>query len=279
MRNLWLFISKYNAFFLLIIFLIISFILLVNNNSYQKATALNSSNQVVGEAYERVDKFTDYLSLGQTLDSLAAENARLRSQLKYSQYDTTIQKATVSDTVSMRQYSYVVARVINNSIHQKNNYITINRGSLHGIQKAMGVICPSGVVGVVQSVSPHYATIRSLLHSDTRISASVLPGNAFGSLIWGEENHNPRIAILQDIPNHIQLKKGQKIVTSEFSGVFPPGIDIGRITRTGLKGGDSFLNIEVYLNTDFSTLQYVYVINNIMAKEKEALEEAQVKTP
>ncbi|MDB5011883.1 MAG: Rod shape-determining protein MreC, partial [Daejeonella sp.] len=182
MRNLWLFISKYNAFFLLIIFLIISFVLLVNNNSYQKASTLNSSNQLVGEAYERVDKFTDYLSLGKTLDSLAAENARLRSQLKYSQYDTTLQKQTVNDTVTMRQYSYIVARVINNSIHQKNNYITINRGSLHGINKGMGVICPSGIVGVVQNVSAHFAVIRSLLHSDSRISASVVPGNAFGSL-------------------------------------------------------------------------------------------------
>ena len=279
MRNLWLFISKYNAFFLLVIFLIISFVLLVKNNSYQKASALNSSNQVVGEAYERVDKFTDYLSLGKTLDSLAAENARLRSQLKYSHYDTTLQKQTVIDTVTNRQYTYIVARVINNSIHQKNNYLTINRGSLHGITKGMGVICPSGIVGVVQNVSAHFAVIRSLLHSDSRISASVVPGNAFGSLVWGEDNHDPRVAILQDIPNHIQLKKGQRVVTSEFSGVFPPGIEIGKVVRTGLKGGDSFLNIEVRLNTDFSTLQYVYVINNIMATEKDTLEATEVKIP
>ena len=279
MRNLWLFISKYNAFFLLIIFLIISFVLLVNNNSYQKASTFNSSNQFVGESYERVDKFTDYLSLGKTLDSLAAENARLRSQLKYSQYDTTLQKQTVADTITNRQYTYIVARVINNSIHQKNNYITINRGSLHAINKGMGVICPSGIVGVVQNVSPHFAVIRSLLHSDSRISASIIPGNAFGSLVWGEDNHDPRVAILQDIPNHVLLKKGLKVVTSEFSGVFPPGIEIGKVNRTGLKGGDSFLNIEVRLNTDFSTLQYVYVINNIMATEKDTLQATEINTP
>jgi rod shape-determining protein MreC len=48
MRNLWLFISKYNAFFLLVIFFTISLILLINNNSYQRASVWNSSNQVVG---------------------------------------------------------------------------------------------------------------------------------------------------------------------------------------------------------------------------------------
>jgi rod shape-determining protein MreC len=269
MRNLWIFISKYNAFFLLIIFLSISFVLLVNNNSFQRASAWNSSNQLVGEAYERVNSFTSYLSLGRTNDSLAAENARLKNELKTSFFNDSVIQKTVTDTVTQQQYTYIVAKVINNSIHQKNNYITINRGRKHGIQKGMGVLGPKGIAGIVLNVSEHFATIQSVLHSDTRISASV-EGN-IGSLVWGEGNYDPRLAVLKDIPNHVIVKKGNRVVTSGYS-LFPSGIEIGRVTRTGLKGGDSFLNIEVWLSTDFSKLQYVYVVNNLLSTEQKELE-------
>ncbi|NEU09735.1 rod shape-determining protein MreC [Flavihumibacter sp. R14] len=269
MRNLWIFISKYNAFFFLIIFLLISLILLVNNNSYQRASVWNSSHQLIGEAYERVNAFTSYLSLGRTNDSLAAENARLNNQLKTSFFDDSVEQHSVNDTLTQQQYSYIVAKVVNNSVHQKNNYITINRGLKHGIKKGWGVISAKGVVGIVLNVSEHFATIQSVLHSDTRISASV-NGN-IGSLVWGEDSSDPRLAILRDIPNHVIVKKGNRVVTSGYS-LFPSGIEIGRVTRTGLKGGDSFLDIEIYLSTDFSKLQYVYVINNLLAQEQKELE-------
>ena len=269
MRNLWIIISKYNAFFLLIIFLVLSLVLLVNNNSYQRASAWNSSNQLVGSSFERVNAITNYLSLGRTNDSLAFENARLRNELKSSLFFDSIKQQTVTDTLTQQQYTYIVSKVVNNSIHQNNNYITINRGFKHGIKKGMGVMSAKGIVGIVLNVSEHFSTIQSILHSDTRISASV-NGN-IGSLVWGEGNYDPRLAILKDIPNHVIVKKGNQVVTSGYS-LFPSGIEIGRVTRTGLKGGDSFLNIEIWLSTDFSSLQYVYVINNLLSLEQESLE-------
>ncbi len=274
MRNLWIFISKYNAFFLFVIFLTLSCLLLVKNNSYQRASVWNSSNQLIGAAYERVNQFSSYLVLGRANDSLAAENARLRNQLKSSFFDNKIKQKSVTDTISQQQYTYIEARVVNNSIHRKNNYITINRGAKQGIKKGMGVISSSGIAGIILNVSENYATIQSLLHSDTRISASVR--NNIGSMVWGDGNYNPQLAILKDIPNHVRLKKGESVVTSGFS-LFPAGIEIGKVSRTDVKSGDSFLNIEVNLSTDFTTLQYVYVVNNLLSKEQLLLE-AQNKT-
>lgn len=269
MRNLWLFISKYNAFFLLVIFFTISLILLVNNNSFQRASVWNSSNQLVGSTYERVNEFSRYLVLGKTNDSLAAENARLRNLLKTSYFSDSINRVTVRDTVLKQQYTYTVARVINNSIHQKNNYITINRGSKHGIKKGMGVTSASGIVGIVLNVSENFATIRSLLHTETKISASV--ESSIGSLVWGEGNFDARYALLKDIPGHLQIKKGSRVTTSEYS-LFPLGTNIGTVYKTGVKGNNSSLSIEVKLDTDFSALQYVYVINNLLSKEQLSLE-------
>ncbi|MEJ7694931.1 rod shape-determining protein MreC [Daejeonella sp.] len=269
MRNLWLFISKYNAFFLLIIFFTISLIIMVNNNSYQRASVWNSSNQLIGSTYERVNEFSSYLVLGKTNDSLASENARLRNLLKSSFYSDSIKQVRVNDTLVKQQYTYTVARVINNSVHQKNNYITINRGLKHGIGKGMGVTSATGIVGIVLNVSENFATIRSLLHTETKVSASV-NGN-IGSLVWGEGTLDARYAILKDIQGHLVVKNGSRVVTSEFS-LFPQGTNIGRVSKTGVKGDDSGLNIEVKLDTDFSALQYVYVITNMLSKEQLSLE-------
>jgi rod shape-determining protein MreC len=272
MRNLWLFLSKYNAFFFFLIFFITSLVLFVKNNSFQRASVLNSSNQVVGQAYETANYLQAYLHLAKVNDSLAAENAKLRSELSSAFYSDSVKQETIVDSLSKQQYTYIVAEVVNNSIHQKDNTITINRGKRHGITKGMGVMCPSGIVGLVLNVSDNYSTVQSLLHGDTRISASIRENSAFGSLVWGEENYDPKLALLKDIPNHIEVKKGQHVVTTGYSTRFPKGLQIGRVRRTGIKGGESFLNIEVLLSTDFSTLQYVYVIKNVLATEQKTVE-------
>ncbi|MFA5245151.1 MAG: rod shape-determining protein MreC [Pedobacter sp.] len=269
MRNLWLFISKYNAFFLLIIFFIISLILLVKNNNYQRASVWNSSNQIVGAAYEKVNEFSSYLILGKINDSLARENARLRNQLTSSFRNDSLKQVTVRDTNLIQQYTYTVAKVINNSVHQKNNYITINRGQKHGIKKGMGVISSTGVVGIILHVSENFATIRSLLHTETKISANV-NGN-IGSLIWGEGSLDPRYATLKDIQSHLVIKKGTRVSTSEFS-LFPENTNIGFVSKIDAPEGDNSLKIQVKLDTDFSRLQYVYVINNLLSREQLELE-------
>ncbi|HEY1007733.1 MAG TPA: rod shape-determining protein MreC, partial [Sphingobacteriaceae bacterium] len=258
-----------NAFFFFIIFFAVSFILLVNNNSFQKSSSWNSSNQLVGQIYQQANEFESYVKLGKTNDSLAAENARLRSQLKASLYDDSVVEKTVKDTTTRQQYTYIVAQVVNNSIHRQNNYLTVNRGTRHGIRKGMGVIGPNGVVGIVRDVTENFARIQSLLHSETRFSAMV-DGN-IGSMVWGDNNIDPQRGTLKDIPNHIVVRKGARVVTSGFS-LFPKNVPIGQVISSGTKGGDSFLNVEVRLATDFGALEYVYVVNNILAAEQETLE-------
>ena len=57
------------------------------------------------------------------------------------------------------------AKVINNSIFKRNNYLTINKGKKHGVEDGMGVISTNGVIGIVHSTSENYALIISILKS------------------------------------------------------------------------------------------------------------------
>jgi len=272
MRNLWIFINRYNAFFLFVIFFTIGIILTVKNNTYQRSVTFNSTNEVVGHAYERLNVFKRYMNLGEVNDSLARENAKLNTRLLAMTTIDSAKNTIVKDTVNHVQYTYLAARVIKNSITLRNNIITINKGSVDGIESGMAVISAGkGVVGLVRDVSAHLATIESLLNKNTKISVSIKSTKALGSLVWGDRNSDYRKAFIKDIPNHFQIKLRDTVVTSGF-GNFPPGILVGAISNKAVSTGDNFMTIETRLFNNFSTLQYVYVIKDKLAQEEKELE-------
>ena len=272
MRNLWIFISRYNAFFFFIIFFITGIVLTVKNNAYQHSVALNSTNQIVGDVYNNLNVVKKYMNLGAVNDSLSTENAKLKTELLALRNIDTAKDITVRDTSGNPQYTYLAARVIKNSITLRNNIITINKGNLDGIAVGMPVISPvKGVVGYIRDVSDHLATIESLLHQKTFVSVSIKKNNAFGSLVWGDRNFDYRKAYIKEIPNHFKINLKDTVVTSTYSK-FPAGIPVGAVSNTGIATGGNFMTLEINLFNDFSTLQYVYVIKNKFAKEQEQLE-------
>lgn len=276
MRNLLIFITKYNAFFLFIIFEVSALIIYIKYNSFQKASFLNSTNQVTGNLYAQADQFKSYLSLREVNDSLARENAKLRNQLKSSFYIDSVTKHKVTDTVYKQQYEYIDAAVINNSVNHRNNYLTINKGSRAGIAKGMGVICAQGVVGKVVVVGEHMSVVQSLLHKETIISAALARTKDLGSFVWGD-NLNPHMGLLYDVSNNATPKVGELVVTSDLS-LFPAGTPIGKIANLHSKTAKgSFLNMDVTIAVDFSKIQYVYVVNNRFAAEQSGLEAQQKK--
>jgi len=275
MRNLLIFITKYNAFFLFLIFEISSLVIYIKYNSFQKATFISSTSKMTGALYAQKSQLVSYLSLQEQNDSLAKENARLRNELKSSFYVDTVAKHKVNDTVYKQQYTYIEAKVINNSINRSNNYLTIDRGRVQGIQKGMGVICSSGLVGKVVFVGEHLSVVQSLLHKDSRFSAMLAKNNEIGYIEWSDDL-DPHKGLLKDVSNNASPKIGEQVVTSEYS-LFPAGISIGKVSNLHTKAGGYSLNMEVKLSVDFSKLQYVDVIVNKLAQEQAGLEAQQKK--
>ena len=273
MRNLWIFVSRYNAFFFFIIFFSVGVILCIKNNAYQKSITLNSTNEVVGSAYAHLNVLKRYLNLGEVNDSLALENAKLKTDLiNLTNIDST-KSIEINDSINKQQYTLLSAKVIKNSVNQRNNFITINKGSNDGILRDMAVISPDkGVIGFVLDVSPSFSTIRSLLNKETLISVILKKNGAFGSLVWGDGNFNLRKAYVKEIPNHYKIKLKDTIVTSGAGG-FPKGIVVGRVSKTQITTGDNFMTLEIDLFNDFGSLQYVYIIKDRLAIEQKILED------
>lgn len=271
MRNLFAFIWKNYFVFLFILLEIIASFLIVQNNSFHKANFLNSSNVISASIFNITNNISGYLGLRSTNELLAVENEKLHAQsiLSFAKFYTDIW--IINDTIYEQQYTYLSARVINNSIYKRNNYLTLNKGDKHGVKPEMAVISSNGIVGIVKDVSGSFSSVLSVLHKNARISAKIKKNGYFGSLVW--DGADFKIGTLLDIPNHVKISKGDVIVTSRYSAIFPEGILIGNIVDFKINPGDNFYTISIEFSTDFSNLSYVYVVNNLMKKEQITLED------
>jgi rod shape-determining protein MreC len=271
MRNLLRFLWKYSNFVLFILLEVFCLYLVFQNNSFQKAGWINSSNAFVGNVFTTVNSIKEYFALKETNEMLAAENARLRSQSlgSFAKYITT--STVINDTVLKQQYTYIPAEVVNNSVNRRNNYLTLNRGYKQGITDDMAVVTSNGIIGYTKDVSANYCTVLSILNKDAKISAKVKRFGELGSLIW--EGGDYRFGLLQDIGTHVKIAKGDTIVTSNFSDIFPSNITIGTVESFAPREGGEFYNIKVRYTGNLKNVTHVYIINNILREEKKNLEE------
>jgi rod shape-determining protein MreC len=270
MRSLFHFLLR-NYFLMMFLALeAVSFVLIVSFNDYQRVAFFNSSNNLAGSVYERFSNMDDYFSLSRTNARLAAENASLRKQVHMLNMRQEQYPVNRPDTVDAPAYIFTSAKVISNSVNKSMNYITLNKGSRHGVKPDMGIICADGVVGVITNVSQNYSTGMSLLNRRLSIPAKITKNNYFGALVWDGEHFNT--ADLKEIPFHIMVNVGDTVVTSTHSGVFPEGIMLGTITKYDVQSGTNFYNIKVELSTNFKTLKYVEVVQNTKRTELIKLE-------
>ncbi len=270
MRDLLDFLVKYSRWLLFAIYVVASCVLLFRNNPYQHHIFLTSANSVSAAVYGTAENVTSYFHLRDINDDLQSQNARLEAELlelqkklgKYELEDSF--KSIMNDTVKL-QYDFILANVISNSITRGHNYITIEKGRLDGIKPEMGVVDQNGVVGVVNIVGDHASRIISLLNPKVRLSCKIKGSEYFGSLVW--DGKNPKEAVLEEMPRHEKFKKGDTIVTSGYSAVFPPGIPVGTILSHAKEHDDNFYALHIKLFTDFNRLSTVRVITNDMIEE------------
>ena len=232
---------------------------------------MNSANHISGNIYEKYNSIINYFSLSSVNRELAQENARLRMALTVTGTDSLkIQESIYGHNGLQGDFNFIVAKVINNSVHKQYNYITLDKGSKHGVRPDMGIATVNGVVGVVINVSESFSTAISLLNLRWNVSARLKRNNYFGSLSWDGKDY--QYAQFNEIPFHVDLEVGDTIVTSGFSTIFPEGIMLGKIESFSKEGGDNFYNIRVKLFVDFKSLAYVEIIESKKRDEVENLE-------
>lgn len=269
MQNLLRFLLKYHFTLLFVLLEALAFLLLLQNNNYQNTRFVEFTRNVKGSFYEQTMQVKKYLSLQEKNQQLIEENEKLRNYIAANLQSENDTFRTKADTTPEQQYSYLSARVINNSVNKQHNYMTLDRGREDGVTPEMGVISAEGIVGVIRGVSDHFSTAISLLNSELKVSAKLSDSGYFGPLNWSGGDY--RYAKLGDIPLHASLSSGDTVLTSGYSAIFPEGILIGHVDTFQEKGG-RFYEVDVKLSTDFKSLSNVYVVKNLLKEEQDQLE-------
>ncbi len=271
MQRLFLFVYKYRAFITFLAFEIICVWLIVQNNTYQSAKYFNSSNALSANLLATSHGVRDYFRLNDINKDLSEQNARLLKQVeRYNQSVYELEALVGRDTTVLGKYEYLPARVIKNSTRRFENYITINKGAQFGIEPGMAVIDNSGVVGKVKTVSKNHSVIISILHGNSLVSSKIKRTGDLCTVLWDGESY--QTAQVLYLPRHVQIQKGDTVVTSGFNAVFPEGVPVGTVEGFSIREDALFYDVKVSLASDLNKLSYVYLVKNILKEEQDSVE-------
>lgn len=270
MQQIFNFLFKNSILLLFLLLLGISLSLVIQSHSYHRSRAVTSANAITGYVYEQVNNVEQYLSLKDQNEQLAKENAQLKNLLFNSQDTSKIAPLAIPEVAG--SYKVIQSRVISNSYSVRENYLTINSGSLDGVKADMGVVSSLGVVGYIEKTSKNYSTVISVLNLKFRMDAKIKKNNHSGTLTWNGKNAG--FAQLTDVPRLASVRKGDTIVTGNESTIFPENIPVGTIEKIYIDKRTNYFTIDVRLFNDMTSLGYVYIIENKDRKEIIKLEEA-----
>ena len=263
MQQIIFFLIRNKNFLLFIVLFSISIFLTIQTHSYHKNNFVNSSNSITGGIYTIKSSITNYFNLREENEILIDENTRIRIQLE--SYKSKVINQNIDTNSILSKYYFVSAKVINNSFSKTKNKITIDKGERDSIQLDLGVITSKGIVGIIDNVSNKYATIQSILNTNSQINAKLKNAKHFGSLVWNTED--PNVIQLIDIPRLAPVKIGDTIVTGGKSTIFPEGILIGAVIDFELTEDENSQNLNIQLFNDMTNLQHVYIIDNLDSQE------------
>jgi rod shape-determining protein MreC len=281
MRNIYLFLLRNSVLILFLVLQVIALYTLFNFNRFHESVLNMFASEVSGSVYRQTDRVEAYLTLQRENDKLRDQNAQLLSLLPSGRLlpDTAVlDKAdSTTDMASdmLRQYQFLSARVISNSVFLQQNYLILHRGSSQGVDPNLAVVGPDGIIGTVVNVSPNMSIVMSLLHRQSKVIAVLKKGSGLGEISW--DGKDPALLNLKKIPTTVEVKKGDTVVTSPYSDKFPPGYPIGVVERVEKDQETNTYLLWVKSAVDFNTVQHAYVVQNRLQQEMEQMSKTMIK--
>ncbi len=266
MQQLIYFFQRYKNFLFFLFLEIIAVALIINNHAFHKSKFISSTNFITGGVYQKSSDLSEYLSLKGRNKELSEENTRLKNKLDQL---SAITDTIVSEMDVDRNYIYINGKIINNSYNKSNNFITINRGSKHGVTSEMAVINSKGIIGITDNTSSKFARVQSILNSNSRINVGFKNNNYYGTLKWNGLDYNS--VQITDIPRQAVFKIGDTIITGGKSTIFPKGILVGTISEVPKKlSASNTINVKLF--NEMANLGHIYVITSLNKKEIKRIE-------
>ncbi len=261
--------NKSKEYILLILLLIISLsIIPLNNNPEIKKikTYAFATFAVFGNLLEST--LTLFSNRDELLE-LKKENAKLmlavNSLREYALENSELKKLLSFKLTS--NYDLIPSTVVSKNISNTQGAYIINSGVRDNISKSMPVINENGLVGIVSETSNNYALVQTLTNSSLKISCTIPRSNVNGIVRWDGSN-----LIMQNIPTTADINRGDRVVTSVLSTIFPPSIPVGLVVKKESNISGLLSNVTIKPFVDVFSIKNVFVLNSVESTQIDSLE-------
>ena len=245
--------------------------MLASSGEIQKTWFGKAGQGFMGWIWGGTQKISDYFSLREQNEMLAAENDRLTLLLgkqRDSLFRDTLDRMVLPGNEA-GGFTYIPAGISKISSNSQHNYMILDKGSAHGVEEGYGVITAKGAVGIIDAVSENYSFARSFRNHQMSISARLGKEGSVGTMVWDGTSKNK--ALLKEIPHHIELAPGDTVYTSGYSSIFPADIPLGTTGDARIVNGATY-EIKITLLEDLESLRYAIIVGNLGHDEITTLE-------
>ena len=183
------------------------------------------------------------------LSIVAQENELLKSENKI-----------LRNTLGIKKYFNLVsvnAEIILPNVRNGYSIITINKGLKNNIQIGSAVINNAGLVGQIINTSKNYSEIMPITSEDYAVPA-IMDNNKENVILYGNGNGGLEIPLF---PESSSISVNDNFVTSGAGGLYPKGINIGRVVEIKSTTSPRFNSIMITPVSQPTTFTQVTVIN------------------
>lgn len=174
-----------------------------------------------------------------TIEELQAQNKELESEIESLKAENEALKGDEDELSTLRNfysmesqlasYTKVGARVIGTTSTNWNQSFTIDQGSKNGIKVDMNVITDKGLVGIVTEVYDSYSVVTTMIADNSNVSAMDERTKDLCIVEGDITLMDSGIVKLSRIKTNAQMQSGDKVVTSNISSKYLPGLLVGYV--------------------------------------------------
>jgi rod shape-determining protein MreC len=261
--------SNFKEYVVLVILLIISLILLSQNNTIgiQKVRSL-----AFGTFASVTSLFTDVFNISNLKkenEDLRKTNAEMMLHLsKLREYG--IENSNLKKLLNFKDSSnfpLTAATIVSKSLSKAQGTITLNAGKNQSVKIGMPVITDKGLVGIIFSTSDNYSIARTLTNVDLKLTVKSERTRENAIMKW-----NGDWLILINIPKTYNMKKGDRIVTSEISSIVPFPLPIGVVAEIDDFETGIFNEVKIQPFVNFQKIENVFILGIVKSKEIDNIE-------
>jgi rod shape-determining protein MreC len=238
--------------------ILFSFILMLTDNNDPVWPIRRLTINTIGRLGAYVYKIGAYFDLREENEELREKNTQL-AFLNIQLQDALLENFRLKKLLEFKErttFKLIPAEIIGQNPNEILNGYILNEGSKSGIEISDAVLAADGLVGKIVKVDPNFSITQILIDQNSRISARIQRNRELGIISW---DGGVNLKLLY-IAKTIEIFKGDVIITSGYSGIFPENIKIGVVIHVSTKTGNMFHDIIVQPTVNFSGLEEVFIL-------------------